>query len=415
MSGKYTSEIFKTGAELDEALQAALNAKANATIAERSAASAESAAKTAEDSAAAAVEAGRYVDGAAEGVQNAIDNIPPGETPIVNDLTTGGVTMALSAEQGKALKALLDALTAADVGAVSKAGGDTITGVIYYGDKKKFITWHNNDLGFIIANAEGDTANSTRLMVGNSVGFDLANAVWLSRWVNGAETKYPVLHSGNISTYAAPAGYGLGNLAREFSHGQDLNTCTLCGFYGTVQSSTVASLVNKPTYGFAAGEVEMLVIANRGGYLTQILHNSSTGGFGVTAQRDIRGSNVGEWEYINPPMELGVEYRTTERYNGKPVYARRVDVGAVTANTQAVWMDTACPVDAVVHSFAVGHYAPGDSVITTPFRDDGSGFKAESSAYAYNHTAMNRLVVTVNANCAFDWCHATIKYTKETD
>ena len=32
--------------------------------------------------------------------------------PVVNDLTTGGTTKALSAEQGKALKALIDTLTA---------------------------------------------------------------------------------------------------------------------------------------------------------------------------------------------------------------------------------------------------------------------------------------------------------------
>lgn len=37
------------------------------------------------------------------GVQNAIKNIPSGSTPIVNDLTTGGATMALSAEMGKVL------------------------------------------------------------------------------------------------------------------------------------------------------------------------------------------------------------------------------------------------------------------------------------------------------------------------
>lgn len=30
----------------------------------------------------------------------------------------------------------------------------------------------------------------------------------------------------------------------------------------------------------------------------------------------------GETEWINPPMVSGVEYRTTERYNGMPVYAR---------------------------------------------------------------------------------------------
>ena len=26
------------------------------------------------------------------------------------------------------------------------------------------------------------------------------------------------------------------------------------------------------------------------------------------------------WEYVNPPMELGIEYRTVERFRGKSVY-----------------------------------------------------------------------------------------------
>ncbi len=35
----------------------------------------------------------------------------------------------------------------------------------------------------------------------------------------------------------------------------------------------------------------------------------------------------GETEWINPPMIPGVEYRTTERYNGKPVYTKFIDYG----------------------------------------------------------------------------------------
>ena len=38
-------------------------------------------------------------------------------------------------------------------------------------------------------------------------------------------------------------------------------------------------------------------------------------------------------EYENPPMILGKEYRTTERYLGKPVYAKAVDLGALPNNT----------------------------------------------------------------------------------
>lgn len=40
-------------------------------------------------------------------------------------------------------------------------------------------------------------------------------------------------------------------------------------------------------------------------------------------------SGVIEW--VNPPLALGVEYRTTERYLGKPVYVKVVDCGYFAA------------------------------------------------------------------------------------
>lgn len=60
---------------------------------------------------------------------------------------------------------------------------------------------------------------------------------------------------------------------------------------------------------------------------------------------DSRGTTKGLWrmqknngvwravEWINPPMQLGVEYRTTERYLGKPVYIKAVDFGSLPNNT----------------------------------------------------------------------------------
>ncbi len=36
-----------------------------------------------------------------------------------------------------------------------------------------------------------------------------------------------------------------------------------------------------------------------------------------------------EMEWWNPPLVLGEEYRTTQRYNGKTVYEKAVDLGAV--------------------------------------------------------------------------------------
>lgn len=43
----------------------------------------------------------------------------------------------------------------------------------------------------------------------------------------------------------------------------------------------------------------------------------------------------GEWEWVNPPMAAGVEYRTTERYQVKPVYAQLVNFGYGPNNTNA--------------------------------------------------------------------------------
>lgn len=62
-----------------------------------------SAGKTAANAAANAAGCEAGAQEAWTGVQNAIKNIPPGSTPIVNDLTTGGANLALSAEQGKVL------------------------------------------------------------------------------------------------------------------------------------------------------------------------------------------------------------------------------------------------------------------------------------------------------------------------
>lgn len=39
------------------------------------------------------------------------------------------------------------------------------------------------------------------------------------------------------------------------------------------------------------------------------------------------------WEYVNPPMQLGVEYRTVERYSSKPVYVKAVSLGVLENHT----------------------------------------------------------------------------------
>lgn len=42
--------------------------------------------------------------------------------------------------------------------------------------------------------------------------------------------------------------------------------------------------------------------------------------------------NGGVVEWLNPPLLAGIEYRTTERYNGSAVYTKLLDCGAVVNN-----------------------------------------------------------------------------------
>ena len=47
--------------------------------------------------------------------------------------------------------------------------------------------------------------------------------------------------------------------------------------------------------------------------------------YGASIARRMLSLGVfGPWEWVNPPMELGVEYRTQERYLGKPVYRKLI-------------------------------------------------------------------------------------------
>ena len=54
---------------------------------------------------------------------------------------------------------------------------------------------------------------------------------------------------------------------------------------------------------------------------------------GIMAQRFIDAGTIGEWEYHNPPMIPNKIYRTTKRYNGKPVYVQLNSFGALPNNT----------------------------------------------------------------------------------
>jgi hypothetical protein len=110
-----------------------------------------------------------------------------------------------------------------------------------------------------------------------------------------------------MGTKFAPMGFGLGTDCVWI----DWNNGTENGFYrGTANSPD-----GYAWYGYA--------IKSTGDYIVQHAFTVNTAhGF---ATHCVRVKNVDKWEpweYVNPPMISGVEYRTTERFLGKPVYTK---------------------------------------------------------------------------------------------
>lgn len=62
-------------------------------------------------------------------------------------------------------------------------------------------------------------------------------------------------------------------------------------------------------------------------------YNNGKQGFRMIKYKHDSSDLAGQWdplEYINPEMKPGVEYRTTERHNGYPVYVKLVNCGQIS-------------------------------------------------------------------------------------
>ena len=125
-----------------------------------------------------------------------------------------------------------------------------------------------------------------------------------------------------LSKHFAPAGYGLGGDAPIIT---DLDAQRYCGWYDFGEGS-----VGSPfQYGGA------LLVLSKGTTFVQLAFNivsADWGGAGGIARRIGGAETWHEWEFINPPMMSGAEYKTVERWNGKPVYTTLVALGYPTGS-----------------------------------------------------------------------------------
>ena len=207
----------------------------------------------------------------------------------------------------------------------------------------------------------------------------------------------------------APSGYGLGTFGPVIS---DLNTATKSGFY------TIAGTYQNGPADIGAGFSPLLVLSgSEGNRSAQVYYGINASYHGCIATRYYSNGPQAwsPWEWINPPMQIGVEYRTAERHNGKPVYMQLVSCGALEAETMKTVI-LPVSVDWIVS--CVGMHGPnvnGHRQASPFYYNNGSTeLVFHCAAEAYHIETEDKIYLYLYATQATTESHALLKYMKET-
>ena len=196
------------------------------------------------------------------------------------------------------------------------AGGDFAT----KSEAQGYVTAHNENV---------EAHHDLRVAVAGSVRYDAAQTLTDEQKAQ-ART--------NIN--AAPGGFGLGEAAKMLTASDNVDNIKKNGWYTWHWNPTrqPAGLPDEAKYHTGLMRVDS---ANPDTYdNVQTIYivlsppNSNPGDQCVVQRMGLNAPNVwNPWEWVNPPMLLGVEYRTTERYLGKPVYVKAFNVSSLPNNS----------------------------------------------------------------------------------
>ena len=167
-------------------------------------------------------------------------------------------------------------------------------------------------------------------------------------------TQIPVSGEPEAETVAtalsnkAPGGFGFGDAIQEIATtSAEESYETYCAKVDAVLDAMpdkTAKLVRAyppAVYGNAGTTISLLY---KGDANYAVLSNIGSADVGLCGWRMFKlrypsSSSPAVWmpfEWENPPMKIGVEYRTTERYDGKPVFVMAVNGGAFPDNSSKI-------------------------------------------------------------------------------
>ena len=191
---------------------------------------------------------------------------------------------------------------------------------------------------------------------------------------------------------AAPAGYGLGVFPKDIT-ADKLDTTTSNGWYRLANQSITVG-------GYTYPDWYVHVVKYNNSYLVQEMYT-------LNGYKAVRICNNGTWydEWENPPMEMGVEYRTTKRHNGKAVYVKALDLGKLpsSGDKSVMYSNTA----ASIVSIDAYSITSSGTVYTFPTYNSSGALNGAVSASSYN------LFVTAYTDMSARTGFAIVRYTKD--
>lgn len=126
--------------------------------------------------------------------------------------------------------------------------------------------------------------------------------------------------------FHVPVTMGKGATPVLLTSADDLNDIKTNGWYYWSTASVPANAPNGPCTNYIS---EMRVFARSATCIQECFDMTDSSYRGCALQRTIYGDAAYDWEWRNPPMLLGYEFRTTERWQGKAVYTKLVNYGAL--------------------------------------------------------------------------------------
>ena len=230
-------------------------------------------------------------------------------------------------------------------------------------------------------------------------------------------TQIPVSGEPKAETVAAalsnkaPAGFGFGDAI------QDIETTSAEESYETYCAKVDAVLDAMPdktaklvrayppaVYGNAGTTISLLY---KGDANYAVLSNIGSADVGLCGWRMFKlrypsSSSPAVWmpfEWEHPPMKIGVEYRTTERYNSKPVYAKAISFGQAP---NATYKD-------------VYHGIENFSQLVSYTGMMGSANLIEAPALGNIQINASNIRITTNTDVSASYVYLVLRYTKTTD